>query len=146
MLLLYAPPELAGQYTVTELILPVHLVFVVVEFPLTITPPSTRTIYLYNTYKEIIMETTYSEARANFAAIWDKVIEDREQVVIKRRGKEDIVMIARSELDEVMETAHLLRSPRNAERLLSAIKDSDRGRGIEVSLEELKQSILADEE
>ncbi|MEX1120568.1 MAG: type II toxin-antitoxin system prevent-host-death family antitoxin, partial [Balneolales bacterium] len=89
---------------------------------------------------------TYSEARANFAAIWDKVIEDREQVVIKRRGKEDIVMIARSELDEVMETAHLLRSPRNAERLLSAIKDSDRGRGIEVSLEELKQSILADEE
>ncbi|MEX0778773.1 MAG: type II toxin-antitoxin system prevent-host-death family antitoxin [Balneolales bacterium] len=92
------------------------------------------------------METTYSEARANFAAIWDKVIEDREQVVIKRRGKEDIVMIARSELDEVMETAHLLRSPRNAERLLSAIKDSDRGRGIEVSLEELKQSILADEE
>jgi len=41
--------------------------------------------------------------------------------VIQRRGEENVAMIAASELESLMETAYLLRSPANAGRLLSAL-------------------------
>ncbi len=66
-------------------------------------------------------ETTYSHARAHFAALCDEAISTREPIVIHRRGAEDVVLIAAAELRGLMETAHLLRSPRNAERLLTAL-------------------------
>jgi antitoxin YefM len=66
-------------------------------------------------------ETTYSHARAHFAALCNEAISTREPIVIHRRGAEDVVLIAASELRGLMETAHLLRSPRNAERLLTAL-------------------------
>ena len=64
---------------------------------------------------------SYTEARANLASLWDRVVAEREPVVIHRRGKEDVAMIPASELDALLETAHLLRSPRNADRLLRAL-------------------------
>jgi antitoxin YefM len=66
-------------------------------------------------------ETTYSHARANFAAICDQAVASTEPVIIHRRGAQDVALIAASELRILQETAHLLRSPRNAERLLSAL-------------------------
>jgi antitoxin YefM len=51
----------------------------------------------------------------------DQVTHDREIVIIQRRGEEEVAMIASSELESLMETAYLLRSPANAERLLSAL-------------------------
>lgn len=66
-------------------------------------------------------ETTYSHARAHLAALCDEAISTREPIVIHRRGAEDVALIAASELRGLMETAHLLRSPRNAERLLKAL-------------------------
>ena len=67
------------------------------------------------------VQTTYSEARANFARLWDRATEDRETVIIKRRGKEDVALIAADELTSLQETAYLFRSPRNAARLLAAL-------------------------
>ena len=67
------------------------------------------------------MTTTYTNARANFAALCDRATNDREPVVIRRRGAEDVVLIAADELSGLLETAHLLRSPANAERLLTAL-------------------------
>ncbi len=64
---------------------------------------------------------TYTQAYTEFAALLDKVAHDQEIVVIHRRGKEDVAMIAASELEGLMETIYLLRSPANAERLLSAL-------------------------
>jgi prevent-host-death family protein len=66
-------------------------------------------------------ETTYSHARANFAAICDEAVSSTEPVIIHRRGAQDVALIAASELRSLQETAHLLRSPRNAERLLAAL-------------------------
>lgn len=66
-------------------------------------------------------ETTYTYARANFAAICNAVASSREAVVIRRRGAQDVALVAADELRSLMETAHLLRSPKNAERLLHAL-------------------------
>lgn len=68
------------------------------------------------------IETTYTAARANLAKLLDSTIEDREIVLIRRRGTEDVALIAADELASLLETAHLLRSPRNAERLLTALQ------------------------
>ncbi len=67
------------------------------------------------------VQTTYSSARANLAALLRQVGDDREIVIIKRRNAEDVAMITASELSNLLETAHLLRSPKNAERLLVAL-------------------------
>jgi antitoxin YefM len=66
-------------------------------------------------------ETTYTHARANFAALCDQVTSTREPIVIRRRGSEDVALIAAAELRSLMETALLLRSPKNAQRLLTAL-------------------------
>ena len=66
-------------------------------------------------------ETTYTSARANLAKLCDKVISSREPVIIHRRGAADVALVAADELSSIIETAHLLRSPRNAQRLLRAM-------------------------
>jgi antitoxin YefM len=68
------------------------------------------------------IETTYTNARANFKAILDEVADSREPVIIHRRGGEDVAIIAADELRSLLETAHLLRSPMNAKRLLRALE------------------------
>ena len=68
------------------------------------------------------IQTTYSNARANFALLLDQVTEQQEIVIINRRGSEDVALVAVSELSSLLETAHLLRSPKNALRLMTALK------------------------
>ncbi|HYW05963.1 MAG TPA: type II toxin-antitoxin system prevent-host-death family antitoxin [Longimicrobium sp.] len=67
------------------------------------------------------IETTYTQARASLAALCDAATEDRETVIIHRRGTADVALIAADELRGLQETAHLLRSPKNAERLLRTL-------------------------
>jgi antitoxin YefM len=67
-------------------------------------------------------ETTYSRARANLAALCDRVTSTRDAVIIHRRGSEDVALVAADELRGLLETAHLLRSPANARRLLAALE------------------------
>jgi len=69
----------------------------------------------------MIYQTTYSRARASLAALCTRAEQDREVILIQRRGREDVALIAASELASLLETAHLLRSPANAERLLTAL-------------------------
>ncbi len=56
------------------------------------------------------VQTTYTEARANFARLCDRVTQDRETVIITRRGAGEVALVAADELSSLMETAHLLRS------------------------------------
>jgi antitoxin YefM len=86
-------------------------------------------------------DTTYTQARANFARLLDRVCQDRETVYITRRGEEKAAIISADELAGLMETAHLLRSPANARRLLQALKRAmeDKGRPSGVSV--LKKEI-----
>lgn len=67
------------------------------------------------------IQTTYSKARECFAQLLDEATHNRESIIIRRRGKEDVALIAASELASLEETAHLLRSPENAKRLLTAL-------------------------
>lgn len=67
------------------------------------------------------IHTTYSSARNNLASLLSQVIDEQEVVVINRRGHEDVALISAAELSSLTETAHLLRSPKNAQRLLKAL-------------------------
>ncbi len=65
---------------------------------------------------------TYSFARQNLASTFDKVDEDRSPILDKKKKGEPIVLISLSEYNAMEETAHLLSSPTNAERLATSIK------------------------
>jgi antitoxin YefM len=67
-------------------------------------------------------ETTYTHARAHLASLCDDVAKTREAVIIHRRGARDVALVAADELESLLETAHLLRSPKNARRLLAALR------------------------
>ncbi|MEW6521272.1 MAG: type II toxin-antitoxin system Phd/YefM family antitoxin [Thermodesulfobacteriota bacterium] len=86
-----------------------------------------------------MLQTTYSKARANFASLCDEVTENREIVVIARRKGGSVAMIAADELEGLIETTHLLRSPANAERLFSALDRALKGEGEPSSIEMLRQ-------
>lgn len=67
------------------------------------------------------IETTYSQARKQLKTLMDRAVDDREVIVVRRRSGGAVAMIAADELQSLMQTAHLLRSPKNAERLLAAL-------------------------
>ena len=67
-------------------------------------------------------ETTYTSLRENLSSVLDRVVDDQEVVIVRRKGDRDVALIPASELAGLMETAHLLRSPRNAKRLLTAFR------------------------
>ncbi|MGH3148254.1 MAG: type II toxin-antitoxin system Phd/YefM family antitoxin [Rubrobacter sp.] len=91
------------------------------------------------------VRTTYTQARARFAALLDEVTNNREVVIIRRRGAEDVAMIAADELTGLLETAHLLRSPANAERLLAALARVPRREVAPQSLDDLRREVRLDE-
>ena len=68
------------------------------------------------------MQTTYTKARENLASLLDQVVDDREIIIIERRNKPNVALIAEDELTSLKETAYLLRSPQNAARLLNALQ------------------------
>ena len=86
----------------------------------------------------MIRETTYTGARKNLAALMDQVIDTHEPVLIRRRGKEPVALIAADDLNSWMETDYLLRSPRNAERLEEAMARADAGEGESMDVAELR--------
>jgi antitoxin YefM len=69
-------------------------------------------------------ETTYTALRQNLASFLDTVVDDREVLLVRRRGARDVAIIPADELAGLMETAYLLRSPKNAKRLLHALAES----------------------
>lgn len=87
------------------------------------------------------IQTTYTKARENLAHLLDAVVQDRELVIIRRRGSEDVAMIAASELAGLAETAHLLRSPENAHRLLTALDRALSGEIEHQSVQELRSEV-----
>ena len=87
------------------------------------------------------IQTTYTRARAELAKLLDQVTHNREVVVIQRRGEEAVAMIAASELTSLMETAYLLRSPANAERLLAALGRALKGEGQSLTVEALRREV-----
>jgi len=75
-----------------------------------------------------------SETRANLKAVLDRVVEDKVPIAITRQKGEGVVVVSQSEWDSIEETLYLLRSPKNAERLLEAIRGLDTDEGEEREL------------
>jgi len=89
-------------------------------------------------------QTSYSAARENLASLLDVVTDNREIVIINRRGAEDVAMISAAELSSLLETAHLLRSPANARRLLKALRRAETTKVRPQSLNQLRREIGLD--
>jgi antitoxin YefM len=77
----------------------------------------------------------YTEFRQNLASHMDEVVESRAPLLVTRQGgKGNVVVIAEEEFEGWRETVHLLSNPRNAERLLRAIRDAEAGAATERDL------------
>ena len=85
-----------------------------------------------------MLQTTYTDARANLASLCDEVTENQEIVVIRRRKGKSVAMIDATELQSLVESAHLMRSPKNAERLLAALDRALKGQGEASDIDHLK--------
>jgi antitoxin YefM len=89
----------------------------------------------------MVVTTTYTQARATFAKLCDRVASTRDPVVIHRRNATDVALVSLDELEGLLETAHLLRSPKNARRLLTALERARKGEGKPSSLEKLRHDL-----
>ncbi|WP_228389542.1 type II toxin-antitoxin system Phd/YefM family antitoxin [Cumulibacter manganitolerans] len=72
---------------------------------------------------------SYTESRARYAEVLDSVVNDREEVVVTRSGHEAVVIVSLDEFEALRETAYLMRSPRNARRLLDAMERLEAAEG-----------------
>jgi antitoxin YefM len=89
-------------------------------------------------------ETTYTRLRENLATVLDQVVDQQETVIVRRRGSRDVALIPASELAGLIETAHLLRSPRNARRLLTALHRAERGKAKPATTAQLRREMLGE--
>ena len=77
---------------------------------------------------------TYTEARSNLANTIKRVCQDHNPIIITRKRENSVVMMSLEDYESLTETSYLLRSPKNARRLLNSIKELEEGRGRERSL------------
>ena len=77
---------------------------------------------------------TYSQARTNLAKTMDKVCDEHSPIIITRKNQRSVVMISLEDYQSLEETAYLLRSPKNARRLLESIAELQAGGGMEREL------------
>jgi antitoxin YefM len=72
---------------------------------------------------------TYSTARAKLADTMDRVCDDHEPIIVTRGGQQAVVMMSLDDFKSLEETAYLLRSPKNAQRLLESMASLASGKG-----------------
>lgn len=72
---------------------------------------------------------TYSTARAKLADTMNRVCDDHEPIIITRNSQQSVVMMSLDDFKALEETSYLLRSPRNARRLLESIAALEAGKG-----------------
>ena len=78
--------------------------------------------------------TTYSNFRQHLKNFLDKVIKDRSPLFVTRANGEDAVVMSKADYESMLETFYLLKSPKNAERLLRVIGEYEKGLGEEKNL------------
>lgn len=81
---------------------------------------------------------TYTAARENLAVTMNRVCEDHDPIIVTRNRDQAVVMISLADYEALQETAYLLRSPRNAKRLMEAIGSLDGKKGIKKKLKDLE--------
>ena len=89
-------------------------------------------MYMY--FFEVIgqMDTiTYTALRSNLAKTMEQVCDDHAPVTITRSNARPVVMLSLEDYQALAETAYLLRSPKNAKRLLESVVELESGGGQE---------------
>jgi antitoxin YefM len=84
---------------------------------------------------------TYSYLRENLAEVWDEVEETQEPIIVTRKGHQDLAILPAEELAVIRETAYLLRSPKNARRLMEALVRAYNGEGVETTVDALRTDL-----
>ena len=92
------------------------------------------------------IETTYTSLRENLASVLDQVVDEQEIVYVRRKGGRDVALMPASELASLKETAYLLRSPKNAQRLLTALGRARSGKSKPSTVAELRREIFGESE
>ena len=87
------------------------------------------------------VETSYTNLRERLASVLKQVADDREVVIVRRRQAKDVALIPAEELAGLVETAYLLRSPKNARRLLAALRRAESRTGKPESVEKLRREL-----
>ena len=80
---------------------------------------------------------TYTAARESLAKTIEQVCEDHNPVIITKKRDQAVIMISLEDYESLQETAYLLRSPKNAERLREAVEQLQNGNGTEHLLPDL---------
>ena len=86
-------------------------------------------------------KVTYSYARQNLARLLEEAEDAQEPVIIQRRNREDMALIPAAELSSLEASAHLLRSPKTAQRLLAALRRALDGKVKPSTVEDLKAGV-----
>lgn len=71
---------------------------------------------------------SYTHVRQNLAKVMDEVCDTKAPVIVHRQNARSVVMLPLDEYHALEETLHLLRSPRNAKRLLKSIAQAEAGK------------------
>jgi antitoxin YefM len=100
-----------------------------------------RTAILYGNRGGFVIETSYTSLRQSLASVLDRVANDHEVVIVRRKGDRKVAMVPADELAGLLETAHLLRSPKNAQRLLAALRRALARKGRPEPLEEFRREM-----
>lgn len=77
---------------------------------------------------------SYSQFRAQLAKTLDEVNDDHKPVIITRQNGKPAIVMSVEDFKAYEETAYLMASPKNAQRLNSAISELESGRGTENGL------------
>ncbi len=86
-----------------------------------------------------MLQISTNEFRAKMAKTFNKVDDESETLLVKRRGNKNMVVLPEREYNALAETAYLMASPANAKALLDAFAEMDRGEAVEMTVEELKK-------
>ncbi len=83
---------------------------------------------------------SYSAVRKDLANTMEKVCDDHSPIIITRKNARAVVMMSLEDFNAIEETAYLLRSPANAERLRQSVKQAEAGKIIRHDLIEETES------
>jgi len=76
----------------------------------------------------------FTEARNNLKSVLDKVVDDANVTIIARRDAPNAVVMSLDTYNSIMETAYLLKSLANAQRLARSIEQHRGGEVVEQTL------------
>ncbi len=88
-----------------------------------------------------MIQTSYTDLRSRLAEYMDRAVEDSEIIVVHRKKVPAVALLAHTELENLLETLYLLRSPNNRSRLLSAYQRSEEGTVAPSSFDDLLKEV-----